>query len=58
MIKFFREVFGEIKNLSFPSRKETLFIALVSIVTITLVSILILIIDFIASKTVGLIFGI
>jgi preprotein translocase SecE subunit len=58
MIKFFREVFGEIKNLSFPSRKETLFITLVSIVTITLVSILILIIDFIASKTVGLIFGI
>lgn len=58
MIKFLRDTFGEIKNLSFPSRKETLFITLVSIVTITLVSILILIIDFIASKTVGLIFGI
>jgi preprotein translocase SecE subunit len=56
-INFFKDVIEELKKLNIPSKKETYITTITIIVTITIVSLAILLADFIISKVIGLIFG-
>jgi preprotein translocase SecE subunit len=56
-INFFKDVIDELKKLQLPSKKETYITTITIIVTITVVSLAILLADFIIAKVIGLIFG-
>lgn len=56
-INFFKDVIDELKKLQLPSKKETYVTTITIIVTITVVSLAILLADFIIAKVIGLIFG-
>ena len=56
-INFFKDVIEELKKLQLPSKKETYITTITIIVTITVVSLAILLADFIIAKIIGLIFG-
>lgn len=57
MLAFLRDVIEESKKLQFPSKKEVYITTITIIVTITVVSLVILLADFLISKIIGLIFG-
>jgi len=57
MITFFRDVIEEVKKLHTPSKKETYITTITILVTITVVSLAILLSDFLISKVIGIIFG-
>jgi preprotein translocase SecE subunit len=57
MITFFRDVADELKKLYIPSKRETYITTITILVTITVVSLAILLADFVISKIIGIIFG-
>ncbi|MBU6338709.1 MAG: preprotein translocase subunit SecE [Rickettsiales bacterium] len=57
MISFFKDTIDELKKLHIPTKKETYVTTVTILVTITVVSLAILLADFIISKFIGVIFG-
>jgi preprotein translocase SecE subunit len=56
-LNFFKDVIDELKKLQVPSKRETYITTVTILVTITVVSVMILLADFIISKIIGIIFG-
>ena len=57
MSAFFKDAAEELKKLHFPSKKETYITTATILVTIVVVSLAILLADFVISKIIGIIFG-
>jgi len=57
MLAFLKDSVEELKKLQLPSKKETYITTATILVTVVLVSLAILLADFIISKLIGIIFG-
>ena len=57
VLSFFKDVIEELKKLHIPSKKEVYITTATIVVTITVVSLIILLADFVISKVIGLVFG-
>jgi preprotein translocase SecE subunit len=57
MTTFVKDVIEELKKLHFPSKKETYITTVTILVTVIVVSLAILLSDFVISKIIGIIFG-
>jgi len=56
-LSFFKDVIDELKKLHVPSKKETYITTVTILVTIVVVSVMIMLADFVISKIIGIIFG-
>ena len=57
ILDYFKDVIGELKKLHIPSKKEVYITTITIVATITVVSLAILLADFVISKVIGLLFG-
>lgn len=57
LLSFFKDVVEELKKLHLPSKKEVYVTTVTIVVTIAVVSLIILLADFVISKIIGIVFG-